>query len=250
MHYPKRNSWLSRPSGMGIAFQDKRGRPGEPGKPIMNMQIRKCRAGDVAFLARAILIAGRAHVARGIWEIVLDTPEKECLRFLEHLAATEISHLFHYSCSLIAETDTGIPVGSLGGYNPKKMGYQALQQAFPEVYRKLNLPQEVFRGANERAGKILACLPGGVDNAWVIDSVATMPAYRGRGVAAHLLHAVLDEGKSEGYTLAQVNMYIGNEPALRLYQKLGFTIMEETRDTYFEEALGSPGMLSLTKELL
>ena len=215
----------------------------------MNIQVRKCRVDDASFLARSILLAGRAHVSKGIWEIVLDTSEEECLSFLKHVIVTEIPHLFHYSFSFIAETNDHVPVGSLGGYDPQKMGYQALQQAFPEVYKKLHLPQEAFQGANERAAKILTCLPKEVDNAWVIDSVVTLPEYRGRGVAELLLRAVLDEGKKLGYPMAQVNMYIGNEPALRLYQKLGFTILEETRDVYFEKKIGSPGMLSLAMKL-
>jgi len=215
----------------------------------MDIQTRKCKVEDTAFLAKSILLAGRAHVGKGIWEIILDTSEEECLRFLELVVATEIPHLFHCTCSYIAEKNGTIPVGSLGGYDPKKMGYQALQRALPEVYRKLHLPQQAFQGANERAAKILSCLPEEVGDAWVIDSVVTMPEYRGRGIAELLLHAVLDEGKKLGYLMAQVNMYIGNEPALGLYQKLGFTIIEETRDTFFEECIGSPGMLSLTKKL-
>ncbi|UCD66720.1 MAG: GNAT family N-acetyltransferase [Deltaproteobacteria bacterium] len=215
----------------------------------MNIQIREALAGDASFLARSILIAGRAHVAKGIWEIVLNVSESDCLRFLELLACTAAEHLFHYSCSFIAESDDKIPVGSLGGYDPKKSGYQSLQQALPEVYRKLSLPGLDFESANKRASKILACLPKEIENAWVIDSVATMPEYRGRGVAEYMLRAVLDEGKKRGYQIAQVNMYIGNEPALHLYQKLGFTINEETQDTYFEKQIGSPGMLSLTRRI-
>ena len=44
-------------------------------------------------------------------------------------------------------------------------------------------------------------------------------------------------------------MYIGNEPALNLYRKFGFEIIEENRDEYFEQNIGSPGMLSLAKDL-
>ena len=44
-------------------------------------------------------------------------------------------------------------------------------------------------------------------------------------------------------------MYIGNDPALKLYRKFGFEIIEENRDKYFEQNIGSPGMLSLAKEL-
>jgi ribosomal protein S18 acetylase RimI-like enzyme len=215
----------------------------------MDIHIRKCQAGDAAFLAKSLLIAGRAHVSRGIWEIVLGTSEKECLHFLEHIVATEIPHLFHYSCYLIAETSDSTPVGSLGGYDPKKLGYHALQQALPGVYKKLNLPGQDPQKANDRAAKILACLPKEIDNAWVIDSVATASEYRGRGVAERLLHAIMDEGRKQGYSMTQVNMYVGNEPALQLYKKLGFKVIEETRDSNFEKEICSPGMLSLARKL-
>lgn len=215
----------------------------------MNMRIRKCRAGDAAFLAESILIAGRAHVKKGIWEIVLGITEEACLRFLEHLTVTEIPHLFHYTCSFIAEDDRARPLGSLGGYDPKKRGYQALQVALPEVYKKLNMSREAFQDSNERASKLLACLPREIENAWVIDSVATKPEYRDRGVAQRLLQTVMAEGKKLGYPMVQVNMYIGNEPALRLYQKLGFAITEEVQDPYFEKKVGAPGMLSLARKV-
>ena len=215
----------------------------------MNIKIRKCRPGDAAFLARSILLAGRAHVSKGIWEVVLNITEEECLRFLEHIVVTEIPHLFHYSCYFLAETTDNTPVGSLGGYDPKKSGYLALQQALPEVYKKIDLPGNTFQEANDRASKILACLPKEIDNAWVIDSVATMPEYRGRGIAEHLLLAIMDEGRKHGYSLAQINMYSGNIPAQRLYKKLGFKIIAETQDKYFEEEICSSGMVSLSRKL-
>jgi ribosomal protein S18 acetylase RimI-like enzyme len=68
-------------------------------------------------------------------------------------------------------------------------------------------------------------------------------------VAEELLARVLEEGKQQGYRLAQVNMYIGNEPALNLYRKYGFEVVEEKRDLYFEQHIGSPGMVSLKRTL-
>ena len=38
----------------------------------LNIQIRPARPGDAEFLAWLILTAGRAHVTRGIWEVILD----------------------------------------------------------------------------------------------------------------------------------------------------------------------------------
>lgn len=215
----------------------------------MNIHIRNARQSDAPFLAKAILIAGRAHVKKGIWEVILGLPEAQCFDFLQNIAITDPPHLFHYSCYFIATTDMQDMAGSLGGYNPELMGYQALQQAIPAVYSKLKLPEKISRGANERAARMMACLPKEIDNAWIIDSVATLPEYRGRGVAETLLFKVLDEGKKLGYKLSQVNMYIDNEPALQLYRKMGFAIIEEKCDKYFEENIGSPGMLSLVKHL-
>ena len=213
------------------------------------MQIRDARPQDASFLAKSILIAGRAHVTRGIWEIILGGTEEDTLRFLQHLSITQIPHLFHYSYYLIAEEDAYGPVGSLGGYDQKVAGYHALQQAMPEVVRKLNLPAQVSNISQERARKILACLPKGIEGAWVIDSVATLPEHRRKGVSENLLRTILEKGKRQGYSKAQVNMYIGNEPALKLYRKFGFEIVEEILDEYFEKFIGSPGMLSLVRDL-
>lgn len=213
------------------------------------MQIRDARPQDASFLAKSILMAGRAHVTRGIWEVILGGTEEETLYFLQSLSITQIPHLFHYSYYLIAEENPFDLVGSLGGYDPKIAGYHALQQAIPEVVRKLNLPVQVFNNSQERANKILACLPKQIEGAWIIDSVATLPEHRRKGVSEKLLRAILEKGKRQGYSKAQINMYIGNEPALKLYRKFGFEIVEEKLDEYFQKSIGSPGMLSLVKDL-
>lgn len=215
----------------------------------VDIKIRKCAPDDAAFLAKAILIAGRAHVSKGIWEVVLNASEKASLLFLEHVVVTTVSHLFHYSCCLIAETPDNVPAGSLGGYDPKTNGYEALQQALPEVYERLAMPEIAFQNAMDRAAGILKCLPREIPDTWVIDSVATMPEYRRRGIAESLLEAIMNEGRKRGFSRAQVNTYVGNGPALRLYKKLGFTVVEETRDAFFEKEIGSPGMMSLVRNL-
>lgn len=211
--------------------------------------IRSADTTDASFLAKAILIAGRAHVKKGIWEVILGSSEEEVLQFLQQTAITTTPHLFHHFCYLIAEEDGIGPVGALGGYNPETFGYEALQQAIPEVLQELRLSESVFTECLERSARILACSPQPVKGAWVIDSVAALPGQRRRGVADKLLQQILGIGKSKGHSLAQINVYIGNEPAIRLYKKLGFEVLEEKRDKYFEEQIGSPGMISLARNL-
>jgi hypothetical protein len=53
---------------------------------MMDIKIRSARNDDAAFLAWLILTAGRAHVKRGIWEVILGESENKCLTFLELLA--------------------------------------------------------------------------------------------------------------------------------------------------------------------
>jgi ribosomal protein S18 acetylase RimI-like enzyme len=215
---------------------------------LKNLTIRPARTADARFLARMILIAGRAHVKKGIWEVVLGSREEECLAFLEILAATQTPHLFHYSCYLVAEIDNQ-PVASLGGYDPQVMGYHALKQAIPEVLKKLELPDDASNDAGNRSERILACLPKDIIGSWVIDSVATLPAFRRKGIASKLLEKELEQGRRRGFPRAQINLYIGNSPAQKAYEKQGFKVVEEKLDQYFEGEIGSPGMLSMVKEL-
>jgi ribosomal protein S18 acetylase RimI-like enzyme len=215
---------------------------------LKNLTIRPARTADARFLARMILMTGRGHVKKGIWEVVLGSREEECLAFLEILAATQIPHLFHYSCYLVAEIDNK-RVASLGSYDPQVMGYHALKQAMPEVLKKLGLAEDASNKAANRSERILACLPKDIIGSWVIDSVATLPAFRRKGIASKLLEKVLEQGRRRGFSRAQINLYIGNSPAQEAYEKQGFKVVEEKLDQYFEGEIGSPGMLSMVKEL-
>ncbi len=214
----------------------------------MDLRIRNATVNDSAFLAWLILTAGRAHVKRGIWEVVLNQSEDNCLKFLEFLTITNTRHLFHHSCYLIAETESG-PVSGLGGYDPDTQGYPRLLEALPEVYEKLGkLPgKEMSAGQPPR---ITACIPPSVQGAWVIDSVATILAFRRRGIVDRLLDNILDTGRRKGYRRAQISIYMGNTPAQRAYEKHGFRPLDEWPDPYFQKEIGSPGMARLICDLV
>jgi len=213
----------------------------------MNLKIRHANVNDAAFLAWLILTAGRAHVKRGIWEVVLNQPEHDCLGFLELLTITDPPHLFHHSCYLVAEAEDG-PVSGLGGYDPDTQGYPRLLEALAKVYEKLGQFPTKEMAAGEPP-RITACIPPSVEGAWVIDSVATLPAFRRKGIVDRLLDKVLDVGRERGHRQAQISIYIGNIPAQRAYEKHGFKLLDEWRDPYFEKEIGSPGMARLIRDL-
>ena len=214
---------------------------------MMDLKIRSARKDDAAFLAWLILTAGRGHVKRGIWEVVLGESEARCLKFLELLAITETPHLFHHSCYLVAEFGSQ-PVAGLGGYDPRVLGYPALQRALPEVFKKMGL-HSLDGTIGNRPPRILECIPDAVEGAWVIDSVATLPEFRRKGIVNRLLEAIIEIGRQKGLRCSQINIYIGNTIAQQAYEKQGFKILDETRDPYFEEEIGSPGMARLLLDL-
>jgi ribosomal protein S18 acetylase RimI-like enzyme len=58
-----------------------------------------------------------------------------------------------------------------------------------------------------------------------IVDIALLPEYRGRRVGARLLHAVIARGDAAGKT---VSIHVErNNPALRLYERLGFRLVED-----------------------
>jgi ribosomal protein S18 acetylase RimI-like enzyme len=208
-------------------------------------QIRRAQRADADFLAKIILMAGRAHVRKGIWDVILGGTDDENRSFLSHLTVTGEPHLFHHSFYHIAEVDRE-QAAALGGYDPKTSGYSALREAMPETIRESgrnDLDQESL----DRMARVLPCIPESLEEAWIIDSVATLPEYRGLGLAGELLESILERGRQLGFLLAQINIYIGNTPAQRLYEKHGFTIVDENRCTDFEQEIGSPGMARMTR---
>jgi translation initiation factor 4G len=213
----------------------------------MDIQIRNARKEDAGFLAATILMAGRAHVQKGIWDVILGGTDEENRAFLRFLTLTGPPHLFHHSLYLVAEVD-GVPAAALGGYDPQTAGHASLRNAMPEVIRKLGRasidPQQ-----DERSARVLSCVPECLEGAWIIDSVATLLEHRGLGLAGALLDSIFARGRGLGFRLAQLSIYLGNVPAQRLYEKHGFTIRDEKRCADFEKEIGSPGMARMTRLL-
>jgi hypothetical protein len=111
--------------------------------------IRPAERRDAAFLSWLILTAGRAHVKRGIWEVILGMPEEQCLHFLGLLSVTVVPHFFHHSCYLLGEAELMTFFVECG--NSLTVNYGDMDEAFYDalnsMYRRaikkaLTLPEE------------------------------------------------------------------------------------------------------------
>lgn len=209
--------------------------------------IRPAREDDAEFLAWAILIAARSHLAKGWFDIVLEGPEAARLDYLRCLTLTPTRSWWHFSRFLVAEQD-GIPVAALSVFRAGE-AYPLSQQAMTEVARELGWNDAAQQAMWRRGAYIFACTLESDDDAWAIENVATLPTYRGRGIAGELLEHAVAEAERNGAPRVQITFYIGNDAAERAYANAGFKFHDEKRNPDFDAATGAPGLRRYVRDL-
>ena len=213
----------------------------------MSVRIRPGEKDDAAFLARVMMLASRGLLRRGVWALIAGGAENNCLDYLRRLALTEPVSLCHYSSFIVAEHDRH-PVAALCGFDPHADGWQVLAEAMKNVQREIGWTQADEKASAERSAPIWTCTFDMLDGAWVVESVATMPEFRRRGLVDSLIAEILETGRARGHRLAQLTIMIGNVAAERAYEKGGFRILDEKRDRDFEAALGAPGFMRMIRD--
>lgn len=73
-----------------------------------------------------------------------------------------------------------------------------------------------------------------------VQTIAVAPEQQGRGAGGALLSALIEHCRQTGVSRLQLEVRGGNQAALRLYARAGFTIDGERRDYY---GPGQPGIL-------
>lgn len=214
----------------------------------MDTQIRPATSDDVDFIAWVMLTAARSHLERGFWDITLNRKQDDCLPFLRELARTETSSWGHYSRFIVAELD-GQPAAALCGYDPVEAGTPVLAKAIDEAAKQVGWSDHDVSEIWGRFAPVGTCFSDDAEGAWIIESVATLPSHRRRGLVNRLLGDELEAGRAKGHRLAQISVLIGNTPAQRAYEKIGFMPDKEKRHPDFEATVGEPGMIRLLRPL-
>jgi ribosomal protein S18 acetylase RimI-like enzyme len=202
----------------------------------MTPEIRPACADDADFIARTILAAQRGHRSRGWFDIALAQPEAQVLDFIGKLAVARQRTWWHASQFMIAEVD-GQPAAALCAL-PVAGADDAAVAAIKEVAGATGLSaREIVR----RGAYLENCWVEAGEGDWLIEHVATQPAWRGCGLVQALIAHALAAGKAAGYATASIPFLIGNDAAERCYAKAGFSFAEEKRDASFEALTGAPG---------
>ena len=201
--------------------------------------IRPARPEDAGFIARNILAAQRGPRPRGWFDITLDLPEPQCLAFVERLATAQQRSWWHVSQFNIAEVD-GEPAAALCAL-PASGTLVAARAAIAAVAGERGLGEAELAEISRRGAYAANCWVQGEEGDWLLEHVATLPAYRGRGLVQALIEHALASGNAAGFSRASISFLIGNDLAERSYAKAGFAFAEEKRDPAFEAITGAPG---------
>jgi ribosomal protein S18 acetylase RimI-like enzyme len=213
----------------------------------MEIEIRPARETDVPFIAWVQQEAARSHVTTGFWDLAFPGPDEDRLRMVGRICKAPQRSFCHWSGFLVAEAD-GQVAAALSGYtNPAVSAGSLLFEAMNEAFNAEGWTAEQREGMSTRIVPFLTCVPDSAEDAWIVEWVATKPEFRGRGLVRNLLHEILEIGRKRGHKLAQIGVLIGNTPAQRAYEGVGFRVSDEKTHPDFERVIGSPGLRRLLR---
>jgi len=211
----------------------------------MDYAIRPARIDDAAFIAWVQQEASRSHLPFGFWDVAIPGADEYRLRLIERVCRAEAKSFAHWSGFYVVEVG-GEAVAGLSAYDDAKAASGPLfGAALTEALGAEGWNEARMGALLQRLGPFLTCAPEQPDDTWIVEWVATRPAHRGKGYTRRLLETILDAGRARGHTRFQIGCLIGNTPAQRAYEGVGFTVVDEKSDPAFEATFGTPGIRRL-----
>ena len=209
---------------------------------MTELVIRPARQDDASFLAWAVIEAARSHRPRGFWDLWVPDADVR-LAFVERLLVAQSVSMWHWTVFHVAEW-RGVPAATLSGCDPSLIA--PADVAVREGMVASGWSEAETAAAIARATPFFGCMHETPPGAWLVESVATLPEARGRGLGAALVEHVLGDGRRRGHSDAKLSLMIGNSAAQRLYERAGFAITAEKRDAALEAAIGCPGVAQMS----
>lgn len=182
------------------------------------IDIRPARQTDSLFIAEMIQIS-----MGSLADYLFGTDSQSIKKYLENLVVRNAGR-FGLRLSFIAES-AGLSKGVLLSYKGRSIDFLNLS-TFPHLFPAMGRSAFGFmqRGVN---------LPGGREaykDEYYISNLGVHPPAQGQGIGSDLLKFA--EGLARNENLAKCSLIVGsyNQSALRLYQRIGYQIVETVQD--------------------
>jgi ribosomal protein S18 acetylase RimI-like enzyme len=207
----------------------------------MNIKIRKATESDAPLLARSMLESSRSGKKKGIFDMIFATSdEKELLVLLEKLSTTQTKSYCHFSNFLVASVD-GADAGFLCGYEPRL----ATHEIFTKAMEELGFDESY----QERLSSYLLVRPEFDKKTFLLDFMAVKDAFHEFSVLKELVQKSLLTARLKGYRIVQTMVEIGAVETILVYKKIGFTVIDERRNSFYEAEYGRAGIVRLQMNL-
>ena len=210
----------------------------------MTTIIRPAVPDNAAEVAKLMYISSISPVRNALYDLMFPGAAEQRLEQLRGLYLADARSWFHFSHYLVAEVN-GEVAAALCGYSEPEAGRLKLAEALPEI----GWDEQEGIAFAERMEPILRVYPTFTDDVWIIENVATFPQYRRMGLINSLLKEIVKAGRDNGHMKVGLGIIIGNLPARKAYERIGFKLTEEYFDGSFEEIFGCPGMARMVLEL-
>ncbi len=115
--------------------------------------------------------------------------------------------------------------------------FQQLLERFPKCFIVAEINGEVIGYVMNRIERGLSSFnpsPFHLVKKGHVVSIAVMPEYRRRGIGKMLLERGIEAMKEYGAEEVILEVRVSNEPAMRLYTKMGFTIVKTIKGYYHD----------------
>lgn len=203
-----------------------------------NLQVRKATIADIPFLAQIEYESTLPPTNQCFWDQALQDTNTIAIRFIEALLKIDASSWGGPTDFLILSA-ADQSIAAAAGFTPNSEDYRPFRfSQLDAVAQELGWSQQTADQFRDRYDQLWGKDPQPAylkpQAPWIIESVAVMPAARGRGIGKILIQALLDEGRSRGYSHAGIMVVNGNEAARRAYESAGFKLYQVFGAEYFD----------------
>lgn len=203
----------------------------------VTLQVRSATEADIPFLAWCNYEATSPYPGFCYWDPLVQPLGTDTVAFIEAVFRARVLAWGDPEDFMIIEAD-GKPIGGASGFHMSDEDYRPLRlphlQGVADTLGWNADQLAEFRLGYEQVWSDPHDLTIAPTAPWIIECVAVIPEARGKGVAKKLLNALLDEGARRGYSHAGISVTLGNAPAERVYESIGFQRYMTYWGDYFE----------------
>ena len=200
---------------------------------------RDATAEDAIDIAKLYYLAGKSHVDRSIYDLMIPGPPgmtEERIEAIAKIASTEAPSWLNLSHYKVIEVDGKVASG-LATFTTEEAGGRQLGQAMMEAGWGVKDLLSMGRRLRVWSGVD----PGREHGYLVVENVATFDGFRDNGFSAELLAMAIESAREQGLKGLQLTVLLGNDPAIRVYEKAGFELVKSKESKKFNKVFTSPG---------